>query len=589
MMTKNESREHFTKRINVISDVLRTTPDNDNLGLLFAISEGFNEIEKLEENWRIVKQAEEEEYNDNEEFIAQLLNLDDEIVPAHEPAGIQRGGLRTLTGNSDAEETEADSLVENDGIFATERPPFWNLKVVLKSFGSTREKRIVATVAWLVCVISLIIGLVIISQEFMESRSSKSKAIRYTAESSLVLPDLQICNVATSFPPFVHLPTKEFVGQPTTWVDALILPGPGTKVVKYPQTHNASILPQVRISEFSRDGKTCQAGGKADPVKFARETHYPPSCFYCLYIKRDPGIVIKNTRFDSTNYFKRLVLRVSRSRLTEKCRLSFATPSFNERRAFRAIISSHGHELERRGILDFGGMNISNPEDSDKLFPAFRSITRDFSVRDVIDMYCNVYLFSGYFYPATKGEIRYKFMLAQNRLVGRWHRSGRGPYFPAHYEEWFQILTKRSNLNGTIGGELKDFYISRADVIVSFTNATESGYLQQLSAQHPGSIAEINLEKAKLKGKEVYSGLSLNTELRRVDTRGVDYVYIMTIGFREFVTREETDQATMSATRFLADFFGLISLFLDISVYTVFVAPIVMRFKRRQIRESTKS
>lgn len=609
-MDKQECSKKLTRHINVISNVLDTTPDNDDLGLLYAISEGFHAIEKIKEDWRIAEEEKGPGYEsvadeskpgsatedvitiqDTESSSGKRFNAGHSIDDENQGVVTQDGIQLHRTGSRHQVSNETDELIVTQGAYGTSRPAFWSLGVYLQSLGSTKAKRLVATIAWSVCFVSLIIGLIMISLEFMESRNSKSKVIRYTSETSLTLPDLQICNVDSSFPPFVHLPSKKYVGLPTTWVDAVIFPGAQSKVIKYPQTHNESVFTQLRVTAFNRKGSSCDAGGKADPVKFQRETHTPPDCFYCMYIKRNPAITIKKkygTMSDHTNYVSSLVLRMSRSRLVEKCRHSFAPPSLNEFRVFRAIIGPHGPALQRLGILNFGGMNVSDPKDAEILFPLFRQITRDFSVRDVLDMYCNVYLFSGYFYPATKGEIRYKFIVTHKGRAGLWQRSGNGPYFPPHFEEWFHFVSKQSNPNGTIGGEKTGFIVSRGDIIVSFTNATEAGNLHQLSWQYADTITGVSLKRSLIKGKEAYSGFFLNTKMHRVYTGGVDFVYIVKIGFEKFVTRAEADQTTMSMTRYLADFFGLISLFLDISVYTVFVAPIVVRIKRRRIKEAVQ-
>ncbi len=586
----------------VISDILKTIGSEDDLGLLYAISEGFVELRKYEEEDALLSESQNKSNSIQEGgasttvgeyFCAMPSTFEDKNENSLSPSQQDGSGFaegpnlqRTYSKHAIYRDRQVtDEELPNEGMFGTARAPTWSLGVYFRSVGSTREKRAIAMTAWTVCALSLLVALVFISHDFVASRNSVSKAVRYQGVPSLQLPDIQICNIDTSFPPFTYLPNKDFVGQPTTWIDTILYPGKGMRVVKYPDTHNSSIATQVKVLALDQYGAECKAQEKADPITFFLEMQNPPACFYCMYIKRSPAIVIESSSgtliHQDSEAGNSLVLRLSRSRLLEKCRLSFAPPSPNEKRAFRALIERHAEELEKRGTLDFGGLNVSDPRDAEILFPAFRTRVQDYYVRDVTDMYCNVYLFSGFFYPATRGDVQYKFNLFNAGNIGIWQRSGRGPYFPPNYAEWFQVLTMRSNQNNTIGGELKKFYVSRGDMIVAFTNASESGRLQQIASQNPGSLSEIALEQAVIKGKEIYTGHALYTDLKMVDARGVDFVYLLKFGFREFVTKTVSDQMTASTTAYLADVFGLISLFMDVSVYTVIVAPIVMRFRRQ--------
>jgi len=537
------------KRITAMSNVLRTTPDDDELGLLFAISEGFDEIKRVKEEWRVEDLEREAEKREAVELekIKSLEKLRSEVI----------------------EEQQDDFFNEGEdlpGAFGESQGTRWSLLLYFKSLGSTKEKRLVAIIAYGACIIALCAGLTLIALQYAEARASKSRAIQFVDKSSLVLPDIHVCNTASSFPPFLHLPTEKHVGSPTTWIDTVLLPGKKGTVIHYPETHNRGIFKQMKMIGLNRFGKECVPTSKADPVIFMDELKNPPSCFYCWYIARTPPLVI-NKKFgtinERTQYANAFTMRVSRMRLVEKCRIVFATPSANELYAFRSMIIKHADKLESKGIMDFNGINATDPKNWDLLFPRFRRSILDFAVRDVFDMYCNVYLFSDFFFPASDTNIRYQFVPSTHHgNVGLWVRVGRGPYFPPDYDEWVQVVNRRMSKGG--GGvvaenELKRWYLSRGDMLTTYSNTTLNTQLVQYSSQSPGSIMEINLEKALVQSIEVYSARVHNTDLKRVDTRGVDYIYILRIGFAKFVTRYETD---------------------------MFVSPILMRFKRRSVERN---
>lgn len=601
-MAELNQNEKPARRMTVMSDILRTTPENDNLGLLFAISEGFDSIKRIKDEW----QAEDDALGGARRFCFDDIgnSRDSNRGPFVFDAGpnyesrrsdqITNDGMRAhrtalrnavYSDENDESEEEVEENQVQEGSFSTQGSSTWNIGVLIRSLGSTKEKRIVAVIAWLICVISMLVGLVIIAMQYSESRNSKSRAIHYTIASELSLPTVMACNTYSSFPPFLDLPNKKYHGLPTSWIDKVLLPGHKGKVIQYPQTHE---MKQISLITIDRRGRKCKPLGLADPVTFNIEARHPPRCFYCWTFSRSPPIIVKRkygTVQQRTKYVNSLMIRFSRSRLLEKCRMIFSTPSPDEKRVFLSILRPHLEELEKRGILDFGGLNASDPKNVQLFFPANRKPTNDYFVRDVFDMYCNVILFSGYFYPATNVDVRYKFHVAGDLGIGTWQRAGRGPYYPPDLAKFFFGLQQRVHRNASVGGEEKDLFFRRGDYMETYTNTTEFNQLVQLNQQAHATISEIMLDKALVQGKEVYTPRAFSTQLHSDDISGVDFFYVMKIGFDKFVVRSERDQVTTSTTSFLADFFGLISLFLDVSVYTVFVAPIVMRFKRRSIRQ----
>lgn len=225
----------------------------------------------------------------------------------------------------------------------------------------------------------------------------------------------------------------------------------------------------------------------------------------------------------------------------------------------------------------------------------------DLIVADIVDVLCNTYLFSGYFYPKPDSQdVSFKY----NTRSQRWERVGNGPYMPPQREmfwrepEYNEDGTVKSNqfvplnegVHQTMDTTLNDLSeLQTTDVIEDKTLRAflkpekNNNVLYQVSSLRRTGSLSIFLARSVVNTIESFTARSETIPLHRVDGTTLNFVYSVRLMMDDFLTRQVSDQATVQVTSFLADFFGLIELFLDLSVYTLIVSPIVVSTRRKAL------
>lgn len=489
--------------------------------------------------------------------------------------------VEKIKKNGDLEQDEEEDEVE--GLFGAKmKISKWSLSYQISKKTSIRGKRVVAWSAWVICLLGLMISLNFVTQEFITSRKELASTVRYVTTDSLAMPEIWICNADTSLPIFHDHPGTKYIGQPLLWLD--IVEGSNAHIsLMYPDT-NAMTQLSIRTANFW--GRTCNASNVMDPIVFMWENYNKPACFHCLTLTRNPGMFIDRVPGEKAlkELSSHVSFRVSMQGWVSRCRtsqygLSMAVLSF-----FREELLRNHEELARRKILDYDGLQPGNGYDDSLLWPQYRSGYRNVSfdpfMYDLVDMFCNVYMFSGFFYPSSVEDVRYKF----DRLRFQWVRNGKGPYYPKDFHTFYNVYGGKvlpSNGANSIGKELyENLSIYMGDTIHIMTNSSRIGGVETLSVMSPFYMVKIAFARNEILGKETYETRAIKAILDPGDKRSINFVYIVDMVFKSFLTRVVTAQHSMSWTAYLADFFGLTSLFLDISVYTVIVAPLVVKARR---------
>lgn len=480
---------------------------------------------------------------------------------------------------------------EGQGLFGTDSATHgWALDKFLNASGTSKHaKKIMALIAWSLAFLGLIVSLVFLTRDFISSRNETASTVKYEMSDTLDLPKLWFCTAETALPAFNEMPSQ-YRGEPLFWVDFV----KGTNAhlnVTFPDTRGLSQFGMVTIGA---KGQPCNASKAMDPILFYEENGTKPPCFHCLSMIRNPALRIDRNRPGQSalkHFSSHAAIRLSHQSFISRCRTVQHGINKPLYRFFREQMKEHSSNLEQRGILNFGQYDAKNISHEHLLWPTFRAgfnnASEDFKMADVLDMFCNVYLFSGYFYPSTAPDVRFSF----NGPSLRWTRSGKGPYYPASFSE-YHTKTKGILLNPSmvIGKEKYESVssLSGANLYI-MTNASRVGNAETMAVLSPAEIASISFSRNDINGKEVFQTEVLRSFLEYRDKRAASYVYFVDFRFKSFFTRLITKQQAMSWTAFLADFFGLTSLFLDISVYTLIVAPIsgrtshIFSRKRKQL------
>lgn len=111
----------------------------------------------------------------------------------------------------------------------------------------------------------------------------------------------------------------------------------------------------------------------------------------------------------------------------------------------------------------------------------------------------------------------------------------------------------------------------------------EGAALEEVSSLSNSGTDTVYFQQQKINNATSFDSTSEAALTSTVDRRSVNNYYLFRFSVRNFLTRNVSDQETVQVTSFLADFFGLIELFLDLSVYTLIISPIVVATKRRAL------
>ncbi|PXF49898.1 hypothetical protein BWQ96_00058 [Gracilariopsis chorda] len=472
------------------------------------------------------------------------------------------------------------------GMFGSRSTPIkWSLSNYLQSVASTREKRLVAVSAWLMSLAGLIISLAFVTKDFLASKEELASTIRYEKTTEIQLPTLHFCTTGTQLPPFAELPNGEYQGQPLVWLD--FIKGTSSNVSYiYPETKD---LPQVRVESYTSAGDACTALKQMDPAQFEKENTQAPACFHCFTVDRSSLFQFKEaTGSNAGSVSNKFLVRVSQHALVSRCRKTQFGLPFDVLDFFRSTIAHHAPNLKVAGIVDYGDYNPTDEEHRYILWPSYRrgfkNKSTDTMMLDMADMFCNVYMFSGYFYPSTSPGIKYRF----NSEDYTWVRTGAGPYYPQDYN----LLVGRNRAFGSqshvevIGNEvLEERAVYPGQHLFVMTNYSADGVNDVLAVVPTDTIASLRLERNLALGKnESFQSDTVLEDVLGGDIRTMADVYVIDVSMQRFLTKVTGEQQSVSWSAFIADFFGLTSLFLDVSVYTVIVSPLIVQARKRKLK-----
>lgn len=517
-----------------------------------------------------------------------------------------------------AEEELQDS--SGGGIFGSNQgPPVGaGLSKYFAAVGSTHEKRVVALSAWMLTIIGLLFCLVFVTKDFLQSKKDATTALSLEPQESLDIPNTYICSTQIAFPAFQHYPGKQYPGNPFLWLSALRMPGNRSIQVLYPTTQYHENIDFVTIDMY---GDKCKSTATtyADSESIWKTTSVPPKCFNCILVKSSPPIrILRSDVHDKVNISASeaavetsFEIEVSQSILIEACRGTKSGMATYPLLALRNMVLPQAGALRQRGTLDFGEGNPTNLDDYKEYFPLRRirgehGYTDPF-VTDVVDVFCNSALFSGFFYPVSPSQGRVSFKY--DDTLKRWARKKEapGPYYPPRFEDWYnqpEISNGTITQNQTIVQKvlpatpsLDAFSKSPAGKFLKGTLLkvlVESPHgkgapLRQLSAIEDQGVSTVFFVKHSNNNNISHSYVRNTVTTKTIYGVNINNNYIIRLTSQDFNERKVTSQKTVQATSFLADFFGLIELFLDLSVYTLIVSPIMVSARRKATLSALRS
>lgn len=316
-----------------------------------------------------------------------------------------------------------------------------------------------ATAAFLVCV-----GL--LSRSYVASQAAPVVQVTLTAAAVLDLPVVTVCPSLREVPHFSGQPTAAHPGHPIMAVRAVSDWEGGTQVA-YPNVLSSGVVEMVDVGTAAAAAPFVNCTARLNAMSVPRvssaydgvnglrpvpgeDPAIDGRCRTCVRLGRSPRRPLEANR-QAAGLPTGVTLSITTSDAFQYCvdrrrRNADVTP-FVYSRLLSAVsekIVEYGDELQARGILSLGGEDLTprwssgefrwfsyslDPQD----FDLRHRVDRDMSM--LIGFHCNVYFFSGFFYPTDDppGGVRYRL-----DEQGLWQRSGSGPYFDVTGEPAFE-------------------------------------------------------------------------------------------------------------------------------------------------------
>lgn len=267
----------------------------------------------------------------------------------------ERLGLRSRKQKKSVKGAEDDSKDIPGGLFGVKQkyPLPESVRRYFASVGSTQEKRIIALTAWGITIVGLIVSLMFVTKDFLDSRAEAMIAVHYVSTPDVVLPDLYLCKPQQTMPMFWDK-NDSFRGEPTFWVNSITTPGNKSVSIKYPKTHGDENF--VEPLTVDRYGNKCTDPGLqlANATRYFEGISKTLKCFPCVHIKRKRQTAVHKHSGAEREF---LGVEIASNLIVETCRRTRFGLEGVAKAALIELVLEHAEELQKRGILDFSGID----------------------------------------------------------------------------------------------------------------------------------------------------------------------------------------------------------------------------------------
>lgn len=445
-----------------------------------------------------------------------------------------------------------------------------------------RDKRLfyLTTAAWIFAVFGMLVTIGFLAADFWYAQKNVAIQIESSKPRPLELPAITLCNFVSNVPHFSHYPTSEYPGLPLFGIQRFALYNQSTLSVSTDLIHPDTLPDSVDSDSLfedvfvSQDISHCKKAGIGFDVEREMNTlrsNYElgisggatsSSCQHCIRLGYKKRIKLAPSQLRDEGLAPPSVnVKLYRTKLFAACQTGSHRRVSVIAALFVAEIQQYSAELKTRGILQFDGEE-------------YRTINMDWfqeNNEQFYDFCCNVYFFSGFFYPSTdQADISYEYVPGSTET---WVQTGDGPYFSA-----FTWKANDHQIPGPSRDALgKDYFTF--DSIEIFAEEAES--INETAAVSPRTkISAVSAAQTALyKFKAVTNQGKNEYEIRRSTSNSQGYqsttidIYDLHFDFDTFETKTILTTPTMTWPEFITDVFEFVGLFTGICIFTLIVAP----------------
>lgn len=459
---------------------------------------------------------------------------------------------------------------------------------------SERDQRsCISRCAWAFAIIGLCIALGFSVVDFWYAQAYPAVSTNLYLNDALKLPVVYACLTVPFLPTFADLPTAQFVGNPL-W---------GMRSYTNVDTNDTLIYPHTKLvveETFLGDRSLCNERMKylsKKSIESSLGSRMPESekCYSCLRFGAQTPIEVKR-QYAMLRTAGAVTLEFATIKDTEFCFSPYESLNPFLRRTLLDTLKEHAEQLVERGIIVL--LNAPSSQYAqyglefgfDDYTPAFpdEPHRRLLAQASVI---CNLYLFSGYFFPVKPGtETRYSYDIDGG--LYSWRQLG--------HDSNYLIVQSVKTL-------FFDGNITREKVLRQMTEESMEGvkledtsinvYVVDQATDPPGAYKDFatslrqNHRDVLLITEHVDNGQKRYTASVQLGIRKLFEVvgrfnrFNISLDFATFETEIVTRRPTTSTPEFLTDIFEYVGLFTGVCAYSVLVGPARMYLRRSKQNE----
>lgn len=325
------------------------------------------------------------------------------------------------------------------------RRPSWSAFVIYwKSLPLRRQARLTSLMSVMVAMFLFVIALSVLLVTYARSLRKPVVKVSLVTSATLEVPVISLCTSFREIPAFAAYPTDRYPGHPIFTARAFVHWEDGYQEA-YPNTLTSGVVEETTTGSAAAPFSSCAERLSAMSLRRVldnydgfnglkpfpgRDPSADPRCTACMRIGAGAVSELAPTR-------RRMSLSANRGAsglpvgfslsLTTSDAFQFCVDGRMRRSqdtgfifpfslsAMTESILEHIDEITRLGILDFGGRDPfeRNYEGERRWFTlTYGSIgATGTGFEDLVSMHCNVYFFSGFFYPSEEGLASVRFRL----------------------------------------------------------------------------------------------------------------------------------------------------------------------------------
>ena len=452
------------------------------------------------------------------------------------------------------------------------------------------QRRCISWCAWGFAIIGMLIAISFSIVDFWTSQVNPAVSTHVYQHDNLSLPLVFACMNFPFVPTFQDLPNGKYAGFPLWGLRSYTNEESGEKYI-YPET-----VKRV-TEEYFTGGEHCESQMKylskeAIESSLEKSNLNQTKCSSCLVIGRRERIVLSRNKTQK-RAVGAVTLEFAVSRDLEYCFNPFYASNGFLKNGIKTMIKTNADGLLKKGSL----VLINGPSVAyaiDYGFEAFAG--NSFNDREALlnaetTVLCNIYLFSGYFFPVKPGtEIRYSFDMNGGRES--WKQIGDAKNFLKVNAivgiESFESMN-RTKILKEMRGQTSSRDFSAKELII-FIHSTTTDERAIPSFYNLDIGLRENHRDTILYEERLDEGIRYYSSFYQDGGRKVFMVpsrfrrYNISLDVKSFLVERIISKPTTSTPEFLTDVFEYIGLFTGICAYSVLVSPARMYLKRSRKR-----